>query len=61
MRGKPKFKVGDVGWWGMTINEHYDKNEWEAKVWELIDQCDDDTLFSFYDLHIWKQWEVYLV
>jgi hypothetical protein len=43
---------GDMGWWGMTINEHYDENEWQRKVWELIDQCDDDTLFSFYDLHI---------
>lgn len=43
---------GDMGCWGITINEHYDKNEWQKRVWELIDQCDDDTLFSFYDLHI---------
>lgn len=43
---------GDMGWWGMTINEHFEENEWQKKVWELIDQCADDTLFSFYDLHI---------
>lgn len=43
---------GDMGWWGITTNEHFDKNEWHKKVWELIDSCDDNTLFSFYDLHI---------
>lgn len=43
---------GDMGWWGMTINKHFEENEWQKKVWELIDQCADDTLFSFYDLHI---------
>lgn len=43
---------GDMGWWGISINEHYNKDDWQKKVWELIDSCDDNTLFSFYDLHI---------
>ena len=43
---------GDMGWWGITINERYAEGDWQKKVWELIDSVDDDTLFSFYDLHI---------
>lgn len=43
---------GDMGWWGITTNEHFSENEWVKKVWGLIDSCDDNTLFSFYDLHI---------
>lgn len=43
---------GDMGWWGITTNEHYNKDDWQKKVWELINSVDDDTLFSFYDLHI---------
>ena len=43
---------GDMGYWGISYNEKYSQNEWAEKVWELINQCDDDTLFSFYDLHI---------
>lgn len=43
---------GDMGWWGITLTDHYTDEEWEAKVWELIDRTEDDTLFSFYDLHI---------
>lgn len=43
---------GDMGWWGITTNEHYTENDWQKKVWELIDGCSDGTLFSFYDLHI---------
>lgn len=43
---------GDVGWWGITIKENYSREEWINKVWELIENTDDNTLFSFYDLHI---------
>lgn len=43
---------GDMGWWGITLTEHYTDKDWEDKVWELIDSTSDDTLFSFYDLHI---------
>ena len=43
---------GEMGWFGVSMNEQYDEREWENKVWELIDNASDDTLFSFYDLHI---------
>lgn len=43
---------GDMGWWAITLKEHYSPADWHKKVWELIDSCSDDTLFSFYDLHI---------
>ena len=43
---------GEMGWFGVSMNEQYDEREWESKVWELIDNASDDTLFSFYDLHI---------
>ena len=43
---------GDMGWWAITLKEHYSSDDWHKKVWELIDSCSDDTLFSFYDLHI---------
>lgn len=43
---------GDMGWWAITLKEHYNSDDWQKKVWELIDSCSDDTLFSFYDLHI---------
>lgn len=43
---------GDMGWWAITLKEHYSSDDWQKKVWELIDGCSDDTLFSFYDLHI---------
>lgn len=43
---------GEMGWFGISMNESYDESEWENKVWELIDKASDDTLFSFYDLHI---------
>lgn len=43
---------GDMGWWGITTKEHFNEEEWEKKVWELIDSVPDVTLFSFYDLHI---------
>lgn len=43
---------GEMGWFGVSMNEQYDEREWENKVWELIDSTSDDTLFSFYDLHI---------
>lgn len=43
---------GDMGWWGIATNEHFSEDDWCEKVWGLIDECSDDTLFSFYDLHI---------
>lgn len=43
---------GDMGWWGMTIEEHFSESDWENKVWEIIEELPGDTLLSFYDLHI---------
>lgn len=43
---------GDMGWFGVTITTHYDETEWVKNVWKIIEECPDDTLFSFYDLHI---------
>lgn len=43
---------GDMGWFGVTTTTHYDETEWEKNVWKIVEECPDDTLFSFYDLHI---------
>lgn len=45
------FGRGDMGWWGVSSNE-CPADEWNAKVWEIVDSLPDDTLISFYDCHI---------
>lgn len=42
---------GDMGWWGISTNE-IPHEEWQNKVWELLQELPDDTLISFYDCHI---------
>lgn len=43
---------GEMGWWGVTLEENFTQEEWEKRVWELIESTSGETLFSFYDLHI---------
>lgn len=42
---------GEMGWWGVSTNECLE-DEWNAKVWEMVNALPDDTLISFYDCHI---------
>lgn len=42
---------GDMGWFGVSMNE-CDADEWNAKVWKIVESLSDDTLISFYDCHI---------
>ena len=42
---------GEMGWWGVTTNE-CSEDEWNAKVWKIVNALPDDTLISFYDCHI---------
>lgn len=42
---------GDMGWWGVSANE-CPADEWNAKVWDMVNALPDDTLISFYDCHI---------
>ena len=42
---------GDMGWFGISTN-NAPKEEWAAKVRELIESLPDDTLISMYDCHI---------
>jgi len=43
------YEKGEMGWWGMSRNE---KDNWEEEFNKLIDEADDNTLFSLYDCHI---------
>lgn len=45
------YEKGQMGWWGMSSNE-IDQNEWNKRVMELIDETDDETLFTLVDCHI---------
>jgi hypothetical protein len=45
------YERGEVGWWGMVSDEK-DRDVWNAKVSELIDGLDDDTLITIVDCHI---------
>lgn len=44
------FERGSMGWWGVVHNES-DVDEWNAKVWEMIQSLDDDTLLTIVDCH----------
>lgn len=45
------YEKGKMGWWAVVQDEK-DKDVWNAKVSELLDSVDDDTLISIYDCHI---------
>lgn len=42
---------GDMGWWAISTNE-IPVEEWQKKVWDLVNALPDDTLISFFDCHI---------
>ena len=42
---------GKMGWWAIVTNEK-DKVEWEDFVNKMIDEADDETLFTIVDCHI---------
>ena len=42
---------GNMGWFGIVSNEG-DRDEWNARVSEMIDELDDDTLITIVDCHI---------
>lgn len=42
---------GEMGWWAVSSNE-IEQHEWDQKVMELIESCDDETLFTLVDCHI---------
>lgn len=42
---------GEMGWWGISSNE-MPEDEWQNKVWEMLNALPDDMLISFYDCHI---------
>lgn len=42
---------GEMGWWGVSTDE-CSEDEWNDKVWEMVNALPDDTLISFYDCHI---------
>ncbi len=45
------YEKGEMGWWGMSLNEK-DQHEWNSEVAKLLDGLSDDTLISIYDCHI---------
>lgn len=45
------YERGEMGWWGIVSNE-MDLDEWCAKVRELVDGLDDDTVLIAVDCHI---------
>ena len=42
---------GEMGWFGAST-EKCSEDEWNARVWEMVNALPDDTLISFYDCHI---------
>ena len=42
---------GEMGWFGCVSNEG-DRNEWNARVSQMIDELPDDTLITIVDCHI---------
>ena len=42
---------GEMGWFGVST-EKCSEDEWNARVWEMVNALPDDTLISFYDCHI---------
>ena len=42
---------GSMGWWGISTDE-MPKNEWYARMREMIDSLDSDTLITIVDCHI---------
>lgn len=42
---------GDMGWWGISLND-LPQDEWQNKVWEMVNALPDDAMISFYDCHI---------
>lgn len=45
------YERGEMGWWGITINEKSD-DVWQKEFDELFKSLPDDTLLSLYDCHI---------
>lgn len=45
------YEKGKMGWFGMSSDE-MSEDEWNQKVWEMINGLSDDTLISIYDCHI---------
>ena len=45
------YERGKMGWWNIVTNEK-DKDEWTSFVNKMIDEADDETLFTFVDCHI---------
>lgn len=45
------YEKGEMGWWGIVSNKS-DQDEWNQKVWELLQAIPEDTLISIYDCHI---------
>lgn len=45
------YEKGEMGWWGMARNEMGD-DEWNARVLEMIEGLDDDTVITAVDCHI---------
>ena len=45
------FARGEMGWWGIVSDEE-DRQEWNKKINELIDDLPGDTLLSVYDCHM---------
>jgi len=42
---------GDMGWWGVSMNET-EAGEWEKQFMKFLDSLPDDTLFTIVDCHI---------
>ncbi|KAB4219410.1 hypothetical protein GAP53_08020 [Bacteroides uniformis] len=42
---------GEMGWWGVSTNE-CSEEEWNDRVWKMVNALPDNTLISFYDCHI---------
>lgn len=45
------YERGKMGWWAIVTDEK-DKDEWTSFVNKMIDDADDETLFTFVDCHI---------
>lgn len=45
------FARGEMGWWGVSLDES-DKSEWAERVTTLLDGLPDDTILTAVDCHI---------
>jgi hypothetical protein len=45
------YERGEMGWWGV-VHDEKDRNEWNQKFSELIDELSDNTVLTVVDCHI---------